>query len=155
MVSLVINEQQYELNLDLQTPLLWVLRETFGLTGTKYCCGAGFCGVCTVHVDNVAARSCSVPLSAVEGKTITTIEGLAKNVNHPLIKAWIAEQVTQCGYCQPGQVMTAAALLKQNPAPSDEDIDAAMSGVLCRCGTYQRIRRAIRHAANIQVLQDE
>ena len=155
MVSLTINEKHYDLNLDPQMPLLWVLREALGLTGTKYCCGAGFCGVCTVHVDNRAVRSCTTPLSAVAGKTITTSEGLAKDADHPVIKAWIAERVTQCGYCQPGQVMSAAALLKQNPDPSDADIDVAMSGVLCRCGTYQRIRRAIHRAANIQVAQHD
>jgi len=128
-------------------PLLWVLRSLPGLTGTKYGCGTGQCGVCTVHIDGNAVRSCTLPVAAVGGSRITTIEGLAADGTHPLLEAWIAEQVPQCGYCQPGQVMAAAALLMNNPVPSDRDIDAAMAGNLCRCGTYQRIRRAIHRAA--------
>ena len=123
-----------------------MLRDTLGLTGTKYTCGVGLCGACTVHLDGEATRSCSLPVSEVEGREVTTIEGLSPDGSHPLQRAWIAESVPQCGYCQPGQIMTAAALLAQNPTPSDDDIDTAMSGTLCRCGTYQRIRRAIYHA---------
>lgn len=128
-------------------PLLWVLREHFRLTGTKYGCGHGLCGACTVHLNGAAVRSCLVPLSAVSGQTVTTIEGLAAEAAHPLQQAWIDEQVPQCGYCQSGQIMQAAALLAQIPHPSDAQIVAAMDGNLCRCGTYQRIRRAIRRAA--------
>jgi len=129
------------------TPLLWVLREDLGLTGTKFGCGIGQCGACTVHVDGTAAKSCQLPVSAVEGKTITTIEGLSDDSDHPLQVAWIAEQVPQCGYCQSGQIMAAAALLAGTPNPTDADIDAAMSGNICRCGTYQRIRKAVHRAA--------
>jgi aerobic-type carbon monoxide dehydrogenase small subunit (CoxS/CutS family) len=129
------------------TPLLWVLRDTLQLTGTKYGCGAGLCGACTVHVDGEPVRSCSVPVSSVAGASITTIEGLGANGLHPLQKAWIAEEVPQCGYCQSGQIMQAAALLAKTPHPSASDITSAMSGNLCRCGTYQRIRRAIERAA--------
>jgi isoquinoline 1-oxidoreductase subunit alpha len=129
------------------TPLLWVLREDLGLTGTKFGCGIGQCGACTVHVDGTAAKSCQLPVSAVEGKTITTIEGLSDDSDHPLQVAWIEEQVPQCGYCQSGQIMAAAALLAGTPKPTDADIDAAMSGNICRCGTYQRIRKAVHRAA--------
>jgi len=129
------------------TPLLWVLREDLGLTGTKFGCGIGQCGACTVHVDGTAAKSCQLPVSAVEGKTITTIEGLSDDSDHPLQVAWIEEQVPQCGYCQSGQIMAAAALLAGTPNPTDADIDAAMSGNICRCGTYQRIRKAVHRAA--------
>jgi aerobic-type carbon monoxide dehydrogenase small subunit (CoxS/CutS family) len=129
------------------TPLLWVLREDLGLTGTKFGCGIGQCGACTVHVDGDAAKSCQLPVSAVEGKSITTIEGLSDDSDHPLQVAWIEEQVPQCGYCQSGQIMAAAALLADTPKPSDADIDAAMSGNICRCGTYQRIRKAVHRAA--------
>jgi aerobic-type carbon monoxide dehydrogenase small subunit (CoxS/CutS family) len=129
------------------TPLLWVLREDLGLTGTKFGCGIGQCGACTVHVDGNAAKSCQLPVSAVEGKTITTIEGLSDDSDHPLQVAWIEEQVPQCGYCQSGQIMAAAALLAGTPKPTDADIDAAMSGNICRCGTYQRIRKAVHRAA--------
>jgi aerobic-type carbon monoxide dehydrogenase small subunit (CoxS/CutS family) len=129
------------------TPLLWVLREDLGLTGTKFGCGIGQCGACTVHVDGTAAKSCQLPVSAVEGKTITTIEGLSDDSDHPLQIAWIEEQVPQCGYCQSGQIMAAAALLAGTPSPTDADIDAAMSGNICRCGTYQRIRKAVHRAA--------
>jgi isoquinoline 1-oxidoreductase alpha subunit len=126
-----------------------VLRDTIGLTGTKFGCGIGQCGACTVHLDGQAIRSCSTPVSAAAGKKIVTIEGLSANSSHALQKAWIAEQVPQCGYCQSGQIMAAAALLLKNRRPTDEQIDAAMSGNICRCGTYQRIRRAIHHAAKV------
>jgi aerobic-type carbon monoxide dehydrogenase small subunit (CoxS/CutS family) len=129
------------------TPLLWVIREDLQLTGTKFGCGIGQCGACTVHLDGVAARSCQLPLSAVDGKKILTIEGLSPDGEHPLQAAWIEEQVPQCGYCQSGQIMAAAALLATTPKPTDADIDTAMSGNICRCGTYQRIRKAIHRAA--------
>jgi aerobic-type carbon monoxide dehydrogenase small subunit (CoxS/CutS family) len=129
------------------TPLLWVLRDHLGLTGTKFGCGIGACGACTVHLDDEAIRSCSTPVSEAAGKRVTTIEGLSPDRSHPLQIAWIAEDVPQCGYCQPGQIMSAAALLAKNPRPGDADIDEAMSGNVCRCGTYQRIRRAIHRAA--------
>ncbi|MBN1454444.1 MAG: (2Fe-2S)-binding protein [Anaerolineales bacterium] len=146
-IELQINGQPYNLEADAQMPLLWALRDLLGLTGTKYSCGAGLCGSCTVLVEGEPTRSCVTPLSAVAGKSVTTIEGLSENGDHPLQKAWQAERVTQCGYCQPGQLMNAAALLEKNPHPSDEDIDAAMANVLCRCGTYQRVRAAIHRAA--------
>jgi isoquinoline 1-oxidoreductase alpha subunit len=129
------------------TPLLWVLRDHLDLTGTKFGCGAALCGACTVHVDGEAVRSCSVPVSAVAGRNVTTIEGLSARGDHPLQQAWLQEDVPQCGYCQPGQLMSAAALLARNPDPSDDDITNAMSGNICRCGTYERIRRAIHAAA--------
>jgi isoquinoline 1-oxidoreductase alpha subunit len=129
------------------TPLLWVIRDDLRLTGTKYGCGIGQCGACTVHLDGAPVRSCQIPLSLVEGKQVTTIEGLSNNGDHPLQLAWIEEQVPQCGYCQSGQLMSAAALLRDTPRPTDADIDNAMSGNLCRCGTYQRIRRAVHRAA--------
>jgi aerobic-type carbon monoxide dehydrogenase small subunit (CoxS/CutS family) len=128
-------------------PLLWVLRDVLNLTGTKFGCGKGLCGACTVHLDGVAIRSCSTTMRAATGKVVTTIEGLAPDGAHPLQRAWLAESVPQCGYCQAGQLMSAAALLSTNPTPSAADIDAAMAGNLCRCGTYQRIRRAIQRAA--------
>lgn len=128
-------------------PLLWVLRDVLGLTGTKYGCGRMLCGACTVHVDGKATRSCGLPVERAAGKRVTTIEGLAKGALHPLQQAWIAESVPQCGYCQSGQIMAAAALLAEKPSPSDVDINRAMRGVLCRCGTYERIRRAIHRAA--------
>jgi isoquinoline 1-oxidoreductase alpha subunit len=146
-IELQINGQPYSLEADAQMPLLWALRDLLGLTGTKYSCGAGLCGSCTVLVEGEPTRSCVTPLSAVAGKSVKTIEGLSESGDHPLQKAWQAERVTQCGYCQPGQLMNAAALLEKNPNPSDEDIDAAMANVLCRCGTYQRIRAAIHRAA--------
>ena len=142
-ISITVNGKEHTVDVDPGTPLLWVLRDTLGLTGTKYTCGIGVCGACTVHLDGEPVRSCTLPVSEVAGREVTTIEGLSPDGSHPLQQAWIAESVPQCGYCQPGQIMTAAALLTENPTPSDEDIDAAMSGVLCRCGTYQRIRRAI------------
>jgi aerobic-type carbon monoxide dehydrogenase small subunit (CoxS/CutS family) len=129
------------------TPLLWVLRDTLQLTGTKYGCGISQCGACTVHVDGDPTRSCVTPVSAIAGKSITTIEGLSLDRTHPIQQAWIAEQVPQCGYCQSGQIMTAVALLAHTPKPTDADIDQAMSGNICRCGTYQRMRKAIHRAA--------
>ena len=146
-IELQINGQPHSLEADPQMPLLWALRDLLGLTGTKYSCGAGLCGSCTVLVNGEPTRSCITPLSAVAGKSITTIEGLSENGDHPLQKAWQAERVTQCGYCQPGQLMNAAALLEKNPHPSDADINEAMGDILCRCGTYQRIRAAIHRAA--------
>jgi isoquinoline 1-oxidoreductase alpha subunit len=142
-----LNREPREVDVSPETPLLWVLRDTIGLTGTKYGCGMGLCGACTVHVDGVETRSCFTPVSKVEGKRITTIEGLSKEIKIPLQQAWIDEQVPQCGYCQSGQIMTAAALLEKTPHPSVDQINQAMSGNICRCGTYQRIRRAIQRAA--------
>src|SRR5262249_14191316 len=130
-------------------PLLWVLRDLLGLTGTKYGCGMAQCGACTVHVDGQAMRSCVLPVATVGSRAITTIEGLSLEGEHPVQRAWIEADVVQCGYCQPGQIMTAAALLKAKPKPSDADIDAAMAGNLCRCGTYQRIRAAVRRASEL------
>ena len=147
-ISITVNGQAHTIDVDPDTPLLWVLRDTLGLTGTKYDCGVGMCGACTVHLDGKAVRSCRIPVSEVAGRNVTTIEGLSPDGSHPLQQAWLAENVPQCGYCQPGQIMTAAALLAESPNPNDDDIDAAMSGNLCRCGTYQRIRRAIHRAAN-------
>ena len=147
MLQLVVNGKSRTVDVDAATPLLWVLRDTLGLTGTKFGCGMALCGACTVHLDGQPVRSCVVPVSAAAGKAVTTIEGLSENRSHPLQKAWIAEEVPQCGYCQSGQIMAAAALLAARPSPSDADIDAVMSANLCRCGTYQRIRRAIHRAA--------
>ena len=146
MISLTVNGKQQRLDVHPDTPLLWVLRETLGLTGTKFGCGLNQCGACTVHVEGKPVRSCSTTISAVAGKKVTTIEGLSPVSSHPLQAAWIAEQVPQCGYCQSGQLMSAAALLAKKPKPTDADIDAALSGNICRCGTYQRIRRAIHRA---------
>ena len=147
MTRLNINGQTREVDVDPETPLLWVVRDTLGLTGTKYGCGIAQCGACTVHIDGVATRSCSVPVSAAEGSKITTIEGLStNNVMHPVQKAWIAHDVPQCGYCQSGMIMAVAALLKETPQPSDAQIDAAITNI-CRCGTYARIRTAIHAAA--------
>ena len=146
-ITITINGTRRELTDDPSTPLLWVLRDTLALTGTKYGCGAGLCGACTVHLDGKPVRSCVTPISAVGARKVTTIEGLSANRSHAVQKAWIAEQVPQCGYCQSGQIMSAAALLATKPNPTDEEIDAAMSGNLCRCGTYPRIRRAIHRAA--------
>ena len=148
-IKLSVNGREYSVDVAADTPLLWVLRERLGLTGTKYGCGIAQCGACTVLANGTAIRSCVTPVSSVTGKEITTIEGLSADRSHPLQEAWINEDVPQCGYCQSGQIMAAAALLARKKAPSDADIDAAMSGVLCRCGTYQRIRRAIHHAAAI------
>jgi aerobic-type carbon monoxide dehydrogenase small subunit (CoxS/CutS family) len=132
------------------TPLLWVLRDSLELTGTKFGCGEGYCGCCTVIIDGDAVKSCGASVESAVGKKIITIEGLTRDRNHPVQRAWIEEEVPQCGYCQSGQILTAAALIERNPHPSDSDIDAAMNGVLCRCGTYHRIRRAIHHAADLK-----
>lgn len=145
--DLLVNGQTYTVEAERQMPVLWVLRDLLGLTGTKFSCGAGLCGSCTVLIDDKPARSCVTFVEIAAGKTITTIEGLSPDGSHPLQESWIEERVTQCGYCQPGQIMSAAALLKKNPDPSDADIDEAMGDVLCRCGTYQRIRAAIHRAA--------
>ena len=146
-MSLLVNAKKYEIDVLSDTPLLWVLRDTLGLTGTKFGCGMGLCGACTVHLDGDAARSCQTPVGSVGAKKITTIEGLSADRSHPVQRAWIAEQVPQCGYCQSGQIMQAAAFLTKNPRPTCDEIDQAMSGNICRCGTYQRIRRAIQQAA--------
>jgi isoquinoline 1-oxidoreductase subunit alpha len=147
MISLTVNGASQRIDASPDTPLLWVLRDNLGLTGTKYGCGMALCGACTVHVNEQAVRSCVMPISAAAGKRVLTIEGLSPDGSHPLQRAWIAEEVPQCGYCQSGQIMAAAVLVRENPRPSDADIDDAMSGNICRCGTYQRIRRAIHRAA--------
>lgn len=147
MAKLSVNKKQFETDADPSTPLLWVLRDELGLTGTKFGCGIAQCGSCTIHVDGEARRSCITPLRSAEGKEITTIEGLSETSSHPLQKAWVEADAPQCGYCQSGQIMTAAVLLKQKPNPTDADIDQAMSGIICRCGTYNRIRAAIKLAA--------
>lgn len=147
--DLNINGQQKTVDVDPGTPLLWVLRDSLDMVGTKYGCGIAQCGACTVHLNGTAVRSCSLPVSAVTGQKVTTIEGLSEKGDHPVQKAWLQEDVPQCGYCQAGQIMTAAALLDKNANPSDEDIDAAMSGNLCRCGTYVRIKKAIKTAAQL------
>ena len=147
MITFVVNGNRASSEQPGDTPLLWVVRDELGLTGTKFGCGIAQCGACTVHVNGVPTRSCVTPVSSVQGKRITTIEGLAPGAEHPLQKAWIAEQVPQCGYCQSGQIMRAASLLAKSPKPTDADIDETMSENLCRCGTYQRIRRAIHRAA--------
>jgi isoquinoline 1-oxidoreductase subunit alpha len=146
MIGLIVNGEARDVDADPDTPLLWALRDHLGLTGTKFGCGAALCGACTVHVDGEAMRSCSVPLDAVAGKRIATIEGLSRNRSHPLQRAWIAEQVPQCGYCQSGMIMAAAALLAAKPKPTDKDIDDGVTNI-CRCGTYTRIRQAIHVAA--------
>jgi len=146
MTHFMINGRAVAVDADADTPLLWVVREQLGLTGTKYGCGIAMCGACTVHVDGTAVRSCSFPLSAAAGRRITTIEGLSKDRSHAVQKAWIAEQVPQCGYCQSGMIMAVAALLEVNPNPGDAEIDAAITNI-CRCGTYQRIRQAVHRAA--------
>jgi len=147
-MKLKINGKSHEIAALPEMPLLWALRDLLGLTGTKYGCGAALCGACTVHVDGKPARACTLPLSAVSGKKITTIEGIGVTViGKKVEEAWIAEDVTQCGYCQSGQIMTAVALLESNPSPSDDEINRAMNGNLCRCGAYDRIRKAIHHAA--------
>lgn len=146
-IHLLINNRSYDVEIAPDMPLLWVLRDKLNMTGTKYGCGMGLCGACTVHLDGEAVRACQTPVSSVGVKKITTIEGLSADNTHPVQQAWIAEQVPQCGYCQPGQIMSAAALLANTPKPSDDQIDAAMLGNLCRCGMYQRIRRAIHRAA--------
>ena len=151
MVKINVNRREYRVEVSPDIPLLWALRDSIGLTGTKFGCGfpMGVCGACTVHVDGAAIRSCITLISSVEGKEITTIEGLSPDSSHPVQRAWIAEEVAQCGYCQPGQIMAAAAHLARTPTPSDAEIDAAMVGNLCPCGTYQRIRKAVRHAAQL------
>jgi aerobic-type carbon monoxide dehydrogenase small subunit (CoxS/CutS family) len=149
MVRFAVNGQQQSVDADADTPLLWVLRDHLGLTGTKYGCGLALCGACTVHVDGVAVRSCVLPLKALEGKSVMTIEGLSTDRSHAVQRAWIELDVPQCGYCQSGQIMSAVALLRDNPTPSDGDIDAALAGNVCRCGTYSRIRKAIHRAAEL------
>ncbi|MFM8361864.1 MAG: (2Fe-2S)-binding protein [Haliscomenobacter sp.] len=146
-ISFDINGRSETVDVDPEMPLLWVIRDVLGYTGTKFGCGMAQCGACTVHLDGAPIRSCQTPVSGVAGSKVTTIEGLSADRSHPVQKAWIQHQVPQCGYCQSGQIMTAAALLAQNPSPGDEDIKSAMSGILCRCGTYQRIREAIKTAS--------
>jgi isoquinoline 1-oxidoreductase alpha subunit len=148
MINLKVNKKDYAVDVSPDTPLLWVLRETIGLTGTKFGCGMALCGACTVHLNGEAIRSCVTPVSRAVGKEVTTIEGLSPDSSHPLQQAWMAESVPQCGYCQSGQIMAAAVLLRENPKPTDQDIDDAMAGNVCRCGTYQRIRSAIHLAAS-------
>ena len=147
--KLNINGKQQQVDVDPTTPMLWVLRDHLNLVGTKYGCGIAFCGACTIHLNDVAVRSCQLPVSEVGSQSITTIEGLSEKGDHPLQKAWIEHDVPQCGYCQSGQIMNAAALLKANPHPSDEEIEGAMEGNLCRCGTYTRIKKAIKLAATL------
>jgi isoquinoline 1-oxidoreductase alpha subunit len=147
--KLTVNNKAYTIDADQAMPLLWAIRDLVGLKGTKFGCGIAQCGACTLHVDGVAVRSCSYPVSAAAGKKITTIEGISENIDHAVQKAWIEFQVPQCGYCQSGQIMSAVALLKTKPKPTDADIDSAMQGNLCRCGTYQRIRKAIHRASEL------
>lgn len=148
-LTLKINNQNFTVDVDPKMPLLWAIRDVVGLTGTKYGCGIAQCGACTVHLEGTPIRSCSVPVSVAANKNITTIEGLSEDNSHPVQQAWIVEQVPQCGYCQSGQIMAATALLKKTPNPTDKDIDVAMQGHICRCGTYPRIRKAIKTASNI------
>ena len=150
MITLSLNGRDTTLDVDEDMPLLWVLRDIAGLTGTKYGCGMALCGACTVHLEGAPVRSCVTPVRAVSGKRVTTIEGLSSDNSHPVQRAWIELDVPQCGYCQSGQIMSAAALLAQTPQPTDADIDAAMAGNICRCGTYQRIRAAIHRAASLK-----
>ena len=150
MFKLNVNGKDLQVDVDPETPLLWVLRDTLGLTGTKFGCGMALCGACTVHLDGQPIRSCVTPVSAIGEQKVTTIEGLSTDRSHPVQKAWLELDVPQCGYCQSGQIMSAAALLAHTPKPTDADIDAAMSGNLCRCGTYQRIRAAIHRAAQLK-----
>jgi isoquinoline 1-oxidoreductase alpha subunit len=149
MIAFTLNGKPVQVDVAPKTPLLWVLRDTLGATGTKFGCGAGLCGACTVHVGGEATRSCLTDVGTVEGKSVTTIEGLGNGKLHVLQEAWLAEDVSQCGYCQPGQIMSAAALLATRPHPTDAEIDDALSGNLCRCGTYPRIRAAVRRAAGV------
>ncbi|MGA8619324.1 MAG: (2Fe-2S)-binding protein [Candidatus Sulfotelmatobacter sp.] len=149
MIGFSVNGKRVDLDVDASTPLLWVIREQIGLTGTKYGCGMAQCGACTVHIDGEAVRSCVAPVARAKGKAVTTIEGLSPDLSSPLQRAWQEEDVPQCGYCQSGQLMSAAVLLREKPNPSDEDIDEAMTGNICRCGTYLRIRRAIHRAAKM------
>jgi isoquinoline 1-oxidoreductase alpha subunit len=148
MITLSVNGQTHEVDAEPDTPLLWVLRDNIGLTGTKFGCGIAYCGACSVHIDGVVTRSCQLPISAVGDAEVTTIEGLSAESDHPVQQAWREEDVPQCGYCQSGQIMAVAALLAENPAPSDEDIDQQLTNI-CRCGTYARIRRAVHRAAEI------
>jgi isoquinoline 1-oxidoreductase subunit alpha len=148
-ISFKINSKEVSIDADPKMPLLWAIRDLVGLTGTKYGCGIAQCGACTVHMEGTPIRSCSMPVSAVAGKNITTIEGLSDDNSHPVQRAWILEQVPQCGYCQSGQIMAATALLKKNATPTDKDIDTAMQGHICRCGTYPRIKKAIKTASQI------
>jgi len=148
MITLTVNGTQHQVDLEPDTPLLWALRDAVGLTGTKFGCGIAQCGACTVHIDGRAMRSCSVPIGVLNGASITTIEGLSPDGKHPVQQAWLAEDVPQCGYCQSGQIMATAAFLKQNPNPTDADIDASITNI-CRCGTYERLRRAIHRAADL------
>jgi isoquinoline 1-oxidoreductase alpha subunit len=150
MVTLTVNQKEYQVDASPDTPLLWVLRDELGLTGTKFGCGMALCGACTVHLNGEAVRSCVTLLSRAADQQITTIEGLSPDNSHPLQKAWIQADVPQCGYCQSGQIMSAAVLLRENPHPTDKDIDNAMTGNICRCGTYPRIRKAIHLAAQLQ-----
>ncbi|HEX3448157.1 MAG TPA: (2Fe-2S)-binding protein [Isosphaeraceae bacterium] len=150
MIVLKVNRKDFMVDVSPDTPLLWVIRETLGLTGTKFGCGMAQCGACTIHLEGEAVRSCVTPVSRAAGREVTTIEGLSTDLGHPLQQAWIAEDVPQCGYCQSGQIMAAAVLLRENPSPDDAEIDDAMTGNICRCGTYQRIRRAIHLAAEIK-----
>jgi isoquinoline 1-oxidoreductase subunit alpha len=153
MIEFELNGQLRQLDIEADVPLLWALREELNMTGTKFGCGQGLCGACTVHIDGNAMRSCVTPVGMVAGRKITTIEGISTDGGHPVQQAWIEENVVQCGYCQPGQIMSACALLAQNPQPTDDDINAAMSGNICRCGTYPRIRKAIHRAAGIMSAQ--
>ena len=149
MARITVNDKTLDIDASPDTPLLWVLRDHLQMTGTKYGCGMALCGACTVHVDGAAVRSCVLPLEALEGRRITTIEGLSRDRSHAVQRAWIELDVPQCGYCQSGQIMSAAALLKTNPRPTDAEIDAAMAGNICRCGTYARIRKAVHRAADL------
>ncbi len=149
MATLTINGSTRRVDADDDTPLLWVLRDHLALTGTKFGCGMALCGACTVHLDGVPVRSCALPLKALEGRSVTTIEGVSKDRSHAVQRAWIELDVPQCGYCQSGQIMSAVALLQSNPSPSDTDIDAALAGNICRCGTYVRIRKAVHRAAEL------
>jgi len=155
MITLHVNDATHEVEIDPDTPLLWVLRDNIGLMGTKFGCGIAVCGACTVHVDGAPVRSCVTPVAAVMDKRVTTVEGLSATGNHPVQQAWIELQVPQCGYCQSGQIMSAVALLESKARPSDKDIDSAMSGNLCRCGTYLRIRKAIHRAAELMATGGE
>ncbi|HYG44837.1 MAG TPA: (2Fe-2S)-binding protein [Bordetella sp.] len=148
MIEIIVNSRPIQVTSDDDTPLLWVLRDELGLTGTKFGCGMALCGACTVHVEGQAVRACVTPVSAVAGKQVVTIEGLSQDSSHPVQLAWIAEQVPQCGYCQSGQIMGAVALLRNIPEPSDEQIEAVMNGHLCRCGTYPRVKAAVKRAAS-------
>ena len=147
--TLKVNNKDYTIEADPRMPLLWAIRDLVGLTGTKYGCGIAQCGACTVHLEGTPVRSCSIPVSAAGNKNITTIEGLSEDNSHPVQQAWIVEQVPQCGYCQSGQIMTAVALLKKNSTPTDKEIDTAMQGNICRCGTYQRIHKAVKTASKL------